>query len=339
MNFPRKQIKANARGALSAHYWPIVGYPLLMGLLLSVVIAITSSGSVDYMKSMSSYSYIYSAGSLTPESIGKVAISDIITFLLAIFVYNVIAVGEAYFYYKFYSGSEGNFGTFFDGFRDGKYWHVVGGMFLMTLFVFLWTMLFALPGAFLFGIGIATLLTSLSSGFGLVILGSVLYLAGIIVATIKAYQYAMVPYLLIDKPELTVSECFAMTKKMTKGNKLKLLVLDLSISGWWILSILILIIFLVLAANSESIGFMLFCLFVLFVLAIVGIFYVTPYQSLADAGAYDYFTRVHMSNAVSETPVFQSASYEANYTENVVEEVGTQEEAKVEENNDDIFDE
>ena len=97
----------------------------------------------------------------------------------------------------------------------------------------------------------------------------------------------MIPYLLLDKPEFTVKDCFNMTKKMTKGNKWSLFVLDLSFIGWVLLSAL--------------------TFFILF------IFYVGPYMGLAQAGAYDYLKRVHMPEA-TEGPVFQSASNEADYT-------------------------
>ena len=35
--FPRKEIKANARAALSAHYWPVVGILFLGAFLASIL--------------------------------------------------------------------------------------------------------------------------------------------------------------------------------------------------------------------------------------------------------------------------------------------------------------
>lgn len=287
MKFPRKQIKANARAALSANYWPLVGYPFLLGLLLTVVLSALSFKSILSLKDMATATSMYQIQEAALASTGATAVTDTITIIFSIFVLNVIAVGELYFYYKFYSGSSADFGTFFDGFKNGQYLHVVGGMFLMTLYVLLWTMLFALPGAILFSIGFVAYLMY-GTGTAMMIIGFILYFAGIIVAFIKAYQYSMIPYLLLDKPEFTVKDCFNMTKKMTKGNKWSLFVLDLSFIGWVLLSTL--------------------TFFILF------IFYVGPYMSLASAGAYDYLKRVHMPDSVDNGPVFQSADYEANYT-------------------------
>ncbi|MBR5635741.1 MAG: DUF975 family protein [Pseudobutyrivibrio sp.] len=286
--FPRKQIKANARAALSANYWPVVGYPFLLGLLLVVVLSIVSAKSIINLAGAASTSSFATAEAALAAGTGTTLATDTITILLSIFVLNVIAVGQMYFYFKFYSGSRADFGTFFDGFKNGQYWHNVGGMFLMTLYICLWTMLFCLPGAILIGFGAGMLFVDSGAGAVLLVIGVILYIVSIVVAFIKAYQYSMIPYLLIDKPEFTVKECFAMTKKMTKGNKWSLFVLDLSFIGWILLS----------------------CL-TLFILAI---FYVSPYMNLAKAGAYDYLKRVHMPEAVNEGPVFQSASYEANYT-------------------------
>ena len=50
------------------------------------------------------------------------------------------------------------------------YWHKVWGMFLMSVFIFLWSMLFVIPGI------------------------------------IKAFSYAMTPYILEEHPELTANE-------------------------------------------------------------------------------------------------------------------------------------
>ena len=302
--FPRKQIKANARAALSANYWPVVGYPILVGIVLMIVLSIVSAGPLISIGGLAAASSPVMAEAIITEHLGSLIFSDTITILVTIFVMNVVAAGEVYFYYKFYSGSKGDFGTFFEGFKNGQYWHVVGGMFLMTLYICLWTFIFVIPGALLLGIGAGLIMFS-DAAVTMILIGVVLYIAGIIVAFVKAYQYSMIPYLLIDKPEFTVKECFGMTKKMTKGNKMHLFVLDLSFIGWILLSCLTFFILM--------------------------IFYVAPYMNLASAGAYDYLKRVHMPESVSDGPVFQSASYEANYTGETTTSANT--------DNDNIFDE
>lgn len=68
---------------------------------------------------------------------------------------------------------------------------------------------------------------------------------------IKTYEYAQVEYIAAENPSLTAKEVFKLSKKMMRGNKWHLFVLDLSMLGWQILSML--------------------------TLGLLGIFYVNPY--------------------------------------------------------------
>ena len=86
------------------------------------------------------------------------------------------------------------------GFQNWK--HNVGGMLLMTVYTFLWTLLLIVPGI------------------------------------IKAFSYALVPFILADKPELSAEEAINLSMKMMDGHKLDLFILSLSFIGWAILAIL-----------------------------------------------------------------------------------------------------
>ena len=76
------------------------------------------------------------------------------------------------------------------------------GMLLMFVFTFLWALLFIIPGI------------------------------------IKAFAYAMTPYILVDKPELSANQAIDLSKEMMKGHKFDLFWLSLSFIGWILLSIL-----------------------------------------------------------------------------------------------------
>ena len=80
------------------------------------------------------------------------------------------------------------------------YIRIVGIMFLRDLYTFLWFLLLIVPGV------------------------------------IKAYEYRMIPFLLAENPDLTVSEAFGKTKKIMYGNKMDAFVLDLSFLPWIILA-------------------------------------------------------------------------------------------------------
>jgi len=90
----------------------------------------------------------------------------------------------------------------FSGQNLGLFGKTLGSYLLVSLYVFLWTLLLIVPGI------------------------------------IAAYSYRMVFYILIDNPEIGVSEALRQSKKMMYGYKSKLFCLDLSFIGWGLLCIL-----------------------------------------------------------------------------------------------------
>lgn len=82
------------------------------------------------------------------------------------------------------------------------YFRNLGGMLLMSLIVSLFSLLLYIPGI------------------------------------MRSYSYFLVPYLLKDKPELSVPEVLALSKKMMYGYRMRLFKLQLSFLGWIFLSVL-----------------------------------------------------------------------------------------------------
>lgn len=90
----------------------------------------------------------------------------------------------------------------FDGFRGGRYTRVLCALFLVRLFTFLWTLLLIIPGI------------------------------------MKAFSYALTPYILLDEPELTARQAIARSCEIMQGRRWKLFCLSLSFIGWGILCVL-----------------------------------------------------------------------------------------------------
>ncbi|MBO8475254.1 MAG: DUF975 family protein [Bacteroidetes bacterium] len=76
---------------------------------------------------------------------------------------------------------------------------IVLGQFLLGIFVFLWSLLLLIPGI------------------------------------VKAYAYAMTPYILVDRPDLSANQAINLSCKMMSGHKFDLFYLQLSFIGWAIL--------------------------------------------------------------------------------------------------------
>ena len=85
---------------------------------------------------------------------------------------------------------------------DHSYINVVKTMFHMDLRVFLWALLFVIPGIY------------------------------------KKYQYRMVPYILAERPDMGYKEVLQMSRDMMNGEKWHAFVLDLSFILWHMLGVI-----------------------------------------------------------------------------------------------------
>ena len=81
-----------------------------------------------------------------------------------------------------------------------NYGRKVGGYLWMGLWTFLWSLLFFIPGI------------------------------------IKAYSYAMTPYILAAYPDVKAKDALKLSMRIMEGHKLELFILNLSFIGWTILS-------------------------------------------------------------------------------------------------------
>ena len=104
------------------------------------------------------------------------------------------------------------------------YFHKLWGVLLMYILVFLWSLLLIIPGL------------------------------------VKAYSYAMTPFILEEAPELSASEAIHRSRMMMRGHKFDLFWLQLSFVGWFLLCLL-----------TAGIGFL----------------WLMPYYSTAQAAFYE----------------------------------------------------
>lgn len=146
--------------------------------------------------------YTLNSENLNPDTLALIGGCSIFMYLGLIFLFFPLDVGYTNAFNALYVEGDdritGN--TFRDSF--GQYLKNVWAMFLMVLFVSLWSMLLLIPGI------------------------------------VKAYTYAMLPYILKDNPELSAMDAIRLSSKMMKGHKFDLFYLQLSFIGWAILAVL-----------------------------------------------------------------------------------------------------
>lgn len=119
-------------------------------------------------------------------------------FVFDAFIINPLELGCNRFFYKNLD-EPASLSNIVYGFEH-NYKSIVKGMFMRDLFIFLWTLLFIIPGV------------------------------------IKTYEYRLVPYILAENPEMDYKTVLAKSKELMKGQKWRTFVLDLSFIGWEILS-------------------------------------------------------------------------------------------------------
>ncbi|MCR5626241.1 MAG: DUF975 family protein [Lachnospiraceae bacterium] len=119
---------------------------------------------------------------------------------ISIFALSPLSVGVALFFLKNFYPEKGNIESVFDIFKGKSYLNVVAVQLLTGLFIFLWSLLFIVPGI------------------------------------IKSYEYRMVRYILVDDPSVDYKTAMARSKEMMMGHKGAAFMLDLSFLGWMILS-------------------------------------------------------------------------------------------------------
>ena len=118
--------------------------------------------------------------------------------LLGILISNVLRVGVRGWFLRYWRGDEPPVGEMFAGFRF--YGNALATMLLRDVFIFLWSLLFVIPGI------------------------------------VMTYAYSMTEYILYENPRLSAGEAIRMSKIMTQGYKGELFVFDLSFLLWHLLS-------------------------------------------------------------------------------------------------------
>lgn len=123
------------------------------------------------------------------------------SFLAMLLIYNPLAVGYQNAFRLLLSGNNDLPHNMFS-LALKNYWHKVLGMLWVSILISLWALLLVVPGI------------------------------------IKAFSYAMTPYILEENPELSASEAIHRSRFMMRGHKFDLFWLYLGFLGWFLLCLL-----------------------------------------------------------------------------------------------------
>ena len=228
-----RAIKAEARSLL--HTGEVNPFKLTLFYLLISLVLDTVNAGVSYA--------IESAGGFTVLSFSFVSI-------LIGLVSLVLNAGYFCYCFGILRREQMPYDSLFDAFPfAGK---VILLSIVEGIFIFLWSMLFVIPGI------------------------------------VAAYRYSFAMLNLCENPELGVMEALNLSKRQTFGYKWQLFVLQLSFIGWSLLVLGIFLIYELLVAAllpDSFLGIMLGSLILTVLTGVVDI-YLTPYFALSECGFY-----------------------------------------------------
>lgn len=228
----RRQLKERAKADVSRSYWGLV----LMSLIVSIIDGVGNGSGSGSRSSMDSIR----KGTLTTNNVDWDLFFGILFIVLVFaligilaglalkaFLLNPLRLGATKYFIEAARGEKkaGDIGLIGYAFGGGRYKNIVKTLFLRDLYVFLWSLLFLIPGI------------------------------------IKSYEYAMIPYILAERPDLETEEVFELSRRMMSGEKFDVFILGLSFIGWMFIVLL-------------SFG-------------LAAVFYVGPYIYMTDAELYE----------------------------------------------------
>jgi uncharacterized membrane protein len=234
----RAELKTNAKAVLRNSYWDCFAANLIfIGISIGVTLV-----------------------SMIVPTLGSIAGT--------LFVLLPLSVGLNYFYMQ-NQVAPPLLSNIFYPFKSGRYMKITGSMAWMYLFTVLWSLI-SMIGIFIVIVksipsliqffadnslysnwqsmnGWMDIYTWLikniwtmidSSWIPAFIVSGVIYLAGSILAFIKALSYSMTPYILTDNPTIGYERALKLSMAMTDGHKWQIFVLYLSFIGWALLALL-----------------------------------------------------------------------------------------------------
>lgn len=219
----RGELKSRAWESLRTSYWK--------AFLVSLLLALVGGGgpSLTFNTGGGNAGGAWSELGDADPFVGGLLVGLLVLVLLAVVIGMVVAIAFGIFfvspltvgvrkYFKQAAVGDVNMNYLGRAFSKGRYWPVVKTMFLMRLFIFLWTLLLVVPGI------------------------------------VKSYSYSLVPYLLADNPTLDSQRAITLSRTIMYGQKWRTFVLDLSFLGWYLLGMLALLIgtFFVLPYHNAA---------------------------------------------------------------------------------------
>lgn len=264
------ELKRSAWTNLSPNYWwallLVFLYMIIVSTATSFVSGICGAFSSVFSTLISTFSFALGSnptfseviGLLMPMIIGFSVLSlfsSLFTYGIVIFFANPMSCGMIrWFFIQREQKKMNSVDTLFYSFRKDAYKHIVSGMAWKLLWTFLWSSVSIIPILFptaisiLFGMNTNEFIAGVSRNFGLtdssarvgaIVTLVTLFVIAIVISVMinlnRYYSYFYTAYILIDDPAIGFREALRKSRQMSRGQKGRMFILDLSFIGWWML--------------------------------------------------------------------------------------------------------
>jgi len=197
----RALLKENGKVAFRRNYWTCVIVSVLATFLCGGTVGgvnynLDAEDTASMFDGTSAYEYFMQIPPYVWAIVATaIVMGTVLGLAISILVSNVAIVGrERYFLEN--REHKTDIGRLFYGFQGGRYSTTVLVMFLRSLYIFGWSLLFLIPGI------------------------------------IKSYSYMLVPYILAENTYLDRKRVFELSSQMMRGHKMEAFELSLSFIGW-----------------------------------------------------------------------------------------------------------
>jgi uncharacterized membrane protein len=271
----RSDLKSLAKTNLTNKYWIAFGASIML-LAVNIALSMITSPmagigtmanmnwgsflSGSYQNPRDMLEHLFGSGYMPRMFMSSQFISWL-TLAVSIFVIPAVLVGiNRWFSRNRETPVAPGIGQVFSIFKRGSYLKTIGSMLWMNLFLFLWSLLAIIPlvfGGILFAIGMlgarmtawdgyswrfnepsGQLLAAIAGFLLIMLLMAFLVFIFLIPFYIKMYSYRMTPWILADNPAIGYQRALKLSMALTRGQKWRIFVLDLSFLGWFLLGVM-----------------------------------------------------------------------------------------------------
>lgn len=205
------ELKRTARENLNGHWGTMIGANVLSGLILYGILMVF---------------YMLVLVSVIAGAVAGIVVSTIvmIAFMLGA---SILMIGIMSMHLKLARGQEVSVGMMFSQFTNRPMRYILSGLLLGAIGLGC-----MLPGYIVIIIG------AVAEAWFVLGLGTVLYLAGMVVYVILVLKFGLVSMLFIDDRDMGVIAAYKESSRLMSGNKGRMFYISLSFIGWSILGML-----------------------------------------------------------------------------------------------------